>query len=514
MNKLSKLKLNSYLVSLVYGLIIILFGITNYVSLAIRENTQYVSNVQAYTNSEYDYIFYNPIQDQVDDLEEQSHINTTFGYYQFNANVEFSGNTSQITSIFSRNPEKIGITAFNDNRIFKMQNLNINNYAYIDLTLASRLGLELGSQITLNIRSLSPIELIVERIYYPDSLYTEGILFFNINESIYSNFLTKLEENYFMFGVFVDSNNESQTLDYLKNLKPLGQLQPRKFFGTDFEYQNYVEEFMSRDYSGLIFDKSKIENSLKGIYSNNLVSANNRILYFVLTLSSSYILLLLLIIYSRNTNKILIENFNTRLNISEFKKISLKAGIIHTAAMFIGIALYYMFFIGNQVLTQDFLISSISLTIAGLFGSLIIYIILSFKIVNLTFLKIKKSTTGIEVKKSPSHNYYEIIEQPFKSQIKIRIEEGSFRISIFIPEKVKKVIFKYTIENSNNQESKVETIIEGRDFLGTSFNVNIRDKIKTLFGKDIDAKVNIVGHTLDNQTTNPLLLKYKKYENI
>jgi hypothetical protein len=271
---------------------------------------------------------------------------------------------------------------------------------------------------------------------------------------------------------------------------------------------------MSRDYSGLIFDKSKIENSLKGIYSNNLVSANNRILYFVLTLSSSYILLLLLIIYSRNTNKILIENFNTRLNISEFKKISLKVGIIHTAAMFMGIALYYMFFIGNQVLTQDFLISSISLTISGLFGSLIIYTILSFKIVNLTFLKIKKSTTGIEVKKSPSHNYYEIIEQPFKSQIKIRIEEGSFRISIFIPEKVKKVIFKYTIENSNNQESKVETIIEGRDFLGTSFNVNIRDKIKTLFGKDIDAKVNIVGHTLDNQTTNPLLLKYKKYENI
>ena len=87
-------------------------------------------------------------------------------------------------------------------------------------------------------------------------------------------------------AVLIDASNEILTYQYLETYIPLGAILPREYFSSDSEYDAYINNYMSDDYSSRIYVKNDVLNSLKSTYSEYLTNSTNMItigmFYFVI----------------------------------------------------------------------------------------------------------------------------------------------------------------------------------------------------------------------------------------
>lgn len=211
-----------------------------------------------YDNVHYDYIVQKPGNDQISTLKQEDHFDFVVPFYQFNRSIELNSNNIQAKIIILDDILESQQTNFSDERLLKNSG-KTGNVIYVDYLFAINNDAKIGDIIILTIGEVTS-ELEIARIYETDNSFVtnNGAVLFETDVLFDDDIEKKL---YSYAGAYLGSNNKSESIDYLRNYKPLGSLRPRELFDSDESYESYVEFFMSVDYSREIISQDEQRNT-------------------------------------------------------------------------------------------------------------------------------------------------------------------------------------------------------------------------------------------------------------
>lgn len=201
-----------------------------------------------YLNSSIDFQIPNPSIAQLNDIEKEPFVNNTFGYYLTKTNV-VSEKSSKTNLLLTNDINKLDMTMLNSNTLINSID-NSSNFAYLDETASNALGVNVGSQIRVNLAE-SIFIYTVSRIYNANSLFKEGTIIVDFSGSIKETYLNNASENS-LSGAFINSCDVNATDFYLNSYKPLGRLKERSEFESDEAYNKYNETVLSQNYKNEI----------------------------------------------------------------------------------------------------------------------------------------------------------------------------------------------------------------------------------------------------------------------
>ena len=201
-----------------------------------------------YINSEIDFQIPNPSVSQLKEIEAESFIEDTFGYYLTKINVS-GKKTAKVNFLMSDSMDNMSFTMFNEKTIIS-SSLNTADYAYLDKVASDSLGVSNGDVISVNIASYK-IEFVVCRIYESNTLFKDGTVLVEFTGSIKDAYEANASSNSYS-AAFIKASNDSKCEDYLKTYIPLGRLKDRSKFDSDEAYNTYNDAIMSGNYANEI----------------------------------------------------------------------------------------------------------------------------------------------------------------------------------------------------------------------------------------------------------------------
>lgn len=223
-------------------------------------NNAYIKNYEEnmiYIHSEIDYQIPNPSVQQIKDIEDEEFIEDTFAYYLTKTNVT-GKNTSKVNLMMTDNISSLSITMFNESTLIDSI-INTVNYAYIDEVTSSKLDVNCGDEITINILNYS-LKYVVCKVYDENKLFADGTIVVQFKDKIKEIYETAVSSNGYS-GAFIKSSNDSQCNDFLKSYVPLGRLKERSEFDSDEAFHTYNNAIMSGNYTNEITNFSELRDS-------------------------------------------------------------------------------------------------------------------------------------------------------------------------------------------------------------------------------------------------------------
>ena len=266
----------SGLAAVLLAVICALVAVFAFVSPAAESSEKYNGIVSAYEKTDYDYGVYNPIQSQVSEIKEQASVREVFEYYNYDATVSRGSDSFQTDAVFSSNTEGLCISAYNQERLISGEYSLADGEIYVDKVVADALGVGVGDSIELSISKVPAMTFKVKAIFETNTFYDGGSVYFNYSGNNKSQIDAGRTVN--LAGILIDAADLSGCYDYLTSYIPYGEMLPRDYFSTDTEYNAYVEDFLSRDYSSQIYSKNAVLESLQTNYENELSGIDSKIM--------------------------------------------------------------------------------------------------------------------------------------------------------------------------------------------------------------------------------------------
>lgn len=254
----------------------LLFGLLTSAALALifsfafafapSQSVKTISSEESiYLNSSIDFQIPNPSVEQLTEIENQSFVDNTFGYYLTKANLS-SDKTSKINLLLTSDLNKMELTMFNEKTLISSVS-NDSKFIYLDEVASNSLNAKIGSQVKVSLAG-SSFTYTVCRIYATNSLFKEGTAIVDFSGDIKDVYSNNASINS-LSGAFIDSNDVGATDSYLNSYKPLGRLKDRSEFDSDEAYNTYNDAILSGNYKNEItnfsnkreFATEKLENA-------------------------------------------------------------------------------------------------------------------------------------------------------------------------------------------------------------------------------------------------------------
>lgn len=269
----NKFFLVNCIISLIYATMVSIIILFTMISPAIEESELYNDKIDIYETTDYDYRIYSPITTQIDEMESESSIDKVFPYYKYNSTIEFNGTSYQTNALFTYDDEALSISEFNENRLLQGTLDNDSEYVILDKLVSDGINALVGDTIHISLSSTSAMQVIVAGIVKTDSFYDTGTIYLSYKGAV----KTEIDSAYsslYLSGALIKSNDLTLCKDYLNDFVPMGEMLSRDYFSSDSEYNTYVSNFMSADYSSRIFDKNAVLSDIISNYEHVLTSSN------------------------------------------------------------------------------------------------------------------------------------------------------------------------------------------------------------------------------------------------
>lgn len=275
----------SVFVNIILGAVVALVCFFAMLAPALNDNASYKEKACIYSDCTYDFIAPSPVKEQVEEMKAQPFIKSVYEYYLINSTVSFGRNSVRTKAMFSES-DNLEITPFNNERLVCEKE---GGELYITKSIAEYFEANTGDEVTVGIADKS-ITLKVGKIFLDDA-EKEGKVIFTLTDSLKDEILT---DKMSLTGVYIEANDKTAVKNYLKSYIPMGRLLTRDNFDSDLQYDSYVEDFMSRDYSSLINDKSGAQNDALKVNEVYLTDSEDMLLKAVVLIGALMFIIVIL----------------------------------------------------------------------------------------------------------------------------------------------------------------------------------------------------------------------------
>lgn len=270
-------------------------------SLTVEKNSinlmaDYVETLSKYDDCDYDFVVRGLSKEQIKQINGLGSVKETVCYHNTNATIKINNEETDISIFSLTDDNKVNLTEFSEKRLINKSNESNENSIYLYEQFSKTYGYDIGDFI-----KIAGIKFKVTRIYRD-----------NFDKVVYiPNFETILREKFSqdlsVSGIYVSCiNKDDFRASFLNSYKPLASLKTRDEFDTQEQYDNYLSEFNSKDYSSYYKDKMEnydIDLEKANKYLNN--STSNSVLSGVII--GSFILLGTILMLLINYKKIKVE---------------------------------------------------------------------------------------------------------------------------------------------------------------------------------------------------------------
>lgn len=239
-----------------------------------KSSAEYNSKVSTYEKSDYDYVVYNPIDSQIPEIKNESSVKDVFEYYLYDSTITLNSKEYETKAMFSTNTESLKISTFNSSRLISGE-YNLSDGIYIDLIVAEKIGAKVGDQVNLSMSQGVSLGFTVKAVFETNTFYDNGTVFFAFSGNTKSSIDAK--RTVALSGAMIQANDKNSCFEYLKTYIPYGEMLTRDYFESDLEYNQYVSDFESADYSSKIFKKQAYLESIQTSNANLLSDAETKV---------------------------------------------------------------------------------------------------------------------------------------------------------------------------------------------------------------------------------------------
>ncbi len=220
------------LLSAVGGIVVGSFAKTKAINVS-----EYQDAKEFYGTKGFDLIVKGPSLTQIEGFKIRDDVARCVSYLEIDLNTTINGKLGQSTFLVFDDVADLKYTENTDVRL--IENFDIfNDFVFVDYKFAEINNLKLGDSLTVTIDG-SPKKCTISRIYKTDYIFSRGVLITSTNV-VPSSFKT---------AIYLKSNNVASLKEDLSDYKPLGTLLEKTEYQTDEQYQKYLDDFYSRDYS-------------------------------------------------------------------------------------------------------------------------------------------------------------------------------------------------------------------------------------------------------------------------
>ena len=364
-----------------------------FVKSGFELSAKYNEKVSAYEKTEYDYIVYSPVESQIAEMKNEKSVKEVFEYYLYNSTVTFGDKEFTTKSMFSSNVESLHISSFNDSRILKGSYSLLEKNVYLDDIVAKELGASVGDVVNISLGKGVILNLTVSAIFETNTLFENGSIFFTYSGDNKSSIDSKRTVS--LSGALIQANGLQECFEYLKTYKPYGEMLSRDYFGSDLEYEQYVDDFENADYSSRIFKKHTYLESIQQSNYNLLKSADSKIKTGAIIASIMMLFEIFMSIYAikfesnfEKQTKTSIPNKKYRIGVNSITMVSYVLNFVFTLAFTLSMQ--------NKILVYGNLLGSVLGTTAI---SLVISLLTTLIITNIVLSKVNnKKMNAIHIK--------------------------------------------------------------------------------------------------------------------
>lgn len=257
--------------------IIVSFGssiyLENTLKTKVQYDSEYMDKLSYYEDNNFDIILSGASQKQIDEFKTKDFISNVVTATKVSINIKTTYNDDYNDILFFESENDLEYTEFNSKRL--ISSINTDKFIYADYKFCNLNKVNLGDSISVTLNGEYK-DFIISRIYRTNYAYTKGVLIMN------KKYLPIESKSQI---VYLSTLNKTNLNLYLNDYKPMGTLIDKKDTQTDEEYQKYLDEFNSKNYSSFIIDLS---SELEDVENNCLskISTANKNFYISVAIVS------------------------------------------------------------------------------------------------------------------------------------------------------------------------------------------------------------------------------------
>ena len=231
-----------------------------------------------YKNEKLDFDIPSPSFEQIEQLENESFIESVFPYYYTEIDLSVNGKTRETNLFFSDAMDKLDQTMYCDFRLIEKSNADFENPILVDYQFVKDTGASLGDTVSLTL-GVTEIDFQIAAIYETNTYYDGGAVMAYWGGS-QKEAIMALSPNLTYSGAYVCASQQSQCKHYFETqYKPYGRLRDRSEFATQESYDIHYDAFMSASYANEITDFSVQAKDAISRAEDKINAVNTNMLY-------------------------------------------------------------------------------------------------------------------------------------------------------------------------------------------------------------------------------------------
>jgi hypothetical protein len=216
------------------------------------KGSRYQNAVGYYQDSDFDFIFNNPSQAQLDSSFNSSNgVESFFPIYRERSTFTTIGESFRADLLFSDQFDISATSPFNAERLIQGNQL-LTNRVYVDEVMFEKSKVSVGDTLSITLDLEVSFSLVIGGVFPKDPYYDDGIAYFvkegAIDTLIHQKYTEPFEITKLKYGkVFVKGDNPLMT-SFRNSYAPEGRMLGPDSFFTTLEYTSYVNDFRSKEY--------------------------------------------------------------------------------------------------------------------------------------------------------------------------------------------------------------------------------------------------------------------------
>lgn len=380
MEEKKRFYLKNDIVAVIIAIGIAMISLFCFVVPAIDNMKKYDNAMSALEETLYDYRLPSPLQSQVNDLEKLESIASVFPYYCYKGSVLGNGKNYDTNIIFSDAPENITISAYNEKRLLSGSMSLDKNYILIDKNCADALGLNCGDTVNIKLSKTSEIPVIIAGIFKNNSFFEKGSVYLDYSGDVKERIMESYKELN-LAGILIKEDNISCWND-IKTYIPMGEMLSEDYFSNSREYNEYVKNFMSEDYSSRIYNKKELLKSEKTMNQRYIESANKNIMLGCTVYGIVFVLLFLQVLVAKRFVINFAKNNNSQIATNELIWKYVEKDIISAVC---GSSTFIIIF--NLISRKSFMSGEFNSKVIQYFGSMGLVSLLMLIVIDIIVIK-------------------------------------------------------------------------------------------------------------------------------
>ena len=268
---------NRFLLDLIVPCVLVLLMVFAFITPMYNGIGEATLTQSIYKNEKMDFDIPSPSFAQIEQLENESFIESVFPYYYTEVDVSVNGKTRETNIFFSDAMEKLGQTMYCSSRMIEKSNKDFENPILVDYQFVKDTGAKLGDTVSVTFGA-TKIDFQIAAIYETNTYYDGGAVMAYWG-GLQKEAIMAMSPNLIYSGAYVQAAQYSQCKQYFDTqYKPYGRLRDASEFATQEAYETHYNAFMSASYANEITDFSVQAKDAASKAESKTDAANRNIL--------------------------------------------------------------------------------------------------------------------------------------------------------------------------------------------------------------------------------------------